>query len=257
LSRSRFDHLAPPRGQGDRPPRRAGEELAAAKFTPQVGGKENISGARGEAPPPPAGGTMGCGNGAGCGASAGVLRATTFRAAVRQRTRGVNQLSGHGHAYWIPTPLPRPIGEISTAIRTTINTVLNLPQAESLRRRWKRAAADDGSSIVLQIDHLRAADVHVPHLAVRRGATVGIVGAKQCGRSHLLDCIAGVRRIDSGSVSFRGCDVTRWRSSARARLGMSPLLEQGGPAVVLGLDDVRLVLALSDAVLCLDDGRVV
>jgi len=58
-------------------------------------------------------------------------------------------------------------------------------------------------------------------LAVGPGEAVGIVGPNGAGKTTLLNVLAGTIAPSSGTVSFRGADVTGAAASRRARLGIA------------------------------------
>jgi branched-chain amino acid transport system ATP-binding protein len=58
-------------------------------------------------------------------------------------------------------------------------------------------------------------------LAVGPGEAVGIVGPNGAGKTTLLNVLAGTIAPSSGTVSFRGADITGAAASRRARLGIA------------------------------------
>ncbi|MGA2937478.1 MAG: ABC transporter ATP-binding protein [Syntrophobacteraceae bacterium] len=56
---------------------------------------------------------------------------------------------------------------------------------------------------------------------VTEGEMLGIIGPNGAGKTTLFNCIAGVHPIDSGSVIFRGKEITGFKSHSIARLGLS------------------------------------
>jgi branched-chain amino acid transport system ATP-binding protein len=58
-------------------------------------------------------------------------------------------------------------------------------------------------------------------LAVAEGEIVGILGPNGAGKTTLFNLIAGTVQPDSGSVVFKGQDVTRANAAQRCKLGMS------------------------------------
>lgn len=52
---------------------------------------------------------------------------------------------------------------------------------------------------------------------VRRGEALGLVGPSGSGKSTLLMALAGLERIDSGSISFAGTELTRLDEDQLAR----------------------------------------
>jgi branched-chain amino acid transport system ATP-binding protein len=56
---------------------------------------------------------------------------------------------------------------------------------------------------------------------VAEGEMLGIIGPNGAGKTTLFNCIAGVHPIDSGSVIFRGKEITGLKSHSIAQLGLS------------------------------------
>lgn len=54
-----------------------------------------------------------------------------------------------------------------------------------------------------------------------KGELLGIIGPNGAGKTTLFNCIAGVHRIDAGSIFFNGRDITRLSSHQVARLGLT------------------------------------
>ena len=57
-------------------------------------------------------------------------------------------------------------------------------------------------------------------LSLHKGEAVGIVGPNGAGKTTLLNVLSGALGADSGSVVFRGHDVTARDAAARCRLGL-------------------------------------
>jgi len=57
-------------------------------------------------------------------------------------------------------------------------------------------------------------------LALAEGEAVGIVGPNGAGKTTLLSVLAGSVRPDTGTVTFRGSDVTRGDPATRCRIGI-------------------------------------
>jgi branched-chain amino acid transport system ATP-binding protein len=66
-------------------------------------------------------------------------------------------------------------------------------------------------------------------LAVRRGQVLAVLGANGAGKTTLLSVLAGLMPAESGTVRFRGDDVTSEPAERRIRRGLA--LVQGGAAV--------------------------
>jgi branched-chain amino acid transport system ATP-binding protein len=58
-------------------------------------------------------------------------------------------------------------------------------------------------------------------LAVYSGERLGIIGPNGSGKTTLINCICGSLYSDSGSIRFRGKDVTRLAAHRRTRLGIA------------------------------------
>ena len=64
-------------------------------------------------------------------------------------------------------------------------------------------------------------------LAVGEGETLGIIGPNGAGKTTLFNVLAGSTRPDSGTVVFRGDDVSRYGPERRARLGLIRTFQNG------------------------------
>jgi branched-chain amino acid transport system ATP-binding protein len=76
--------------------------------------------------------------------------------------------------------------------------------AADVRKRFGALAVLDGVSLTL-----------------RQGEAVGIVGPNGAGKTTLLNILAGSLRLDSGTVVFRGSDITRTGPADRCKLGIA------------------------------------
>jgi branched-chain amino acid transport system ATP-binding protein len=56
--------------------------------------------------------------------------------------------------------------------------------------------------------------------SLERGGATGIVGPNGAGKTTLLDVLAGAQAPTSGTISFRGADVTAATAAARCRMGI-------------------------------------
>jgi len=59
------------------------------------------------------------------------------------------------------------------------------------------------------------------NLALEQGEAVGIVGPNGAGKTTLLNALAGSLRPDSGTILFRGGDVTAKDAADRCKLGVA------------------------------------
>jgi len=57
-------------------------------------------------------------------------------------------------------------------------------------------------------------------IEVRRGETVALVGANGAGKTTFLRTLSGVQPMSSGSIHFKGQDISKLRSDKRMRLGI-------------------------------------
>src|SRR5258707_5117982 len=65
-------------------------------------------------------------------------------------------------------------------------------------------------------------------LDVRAGETVLLLGTNGAGKTTFLKSLVGLIEARHGSIRLGGEDVTRMRSSARMRLGMTYMSELAG-----------------------------
>src|SRR5438105_15922133 len=57
-------------------------------------------------------------------------------------------------------------------------------------------------------------------LSAESGAAVGLLGPNAAGKTTLFNCLLGMLRPDSCTVTFKGVDLTRLPVHRRARLGI-------------------------------------
>jgi branched-chain amino acid transport system ATP-binding protein len=58
-------------------------------------------------------------------------------------------------------------------------------------------------------------------LDVEAGAVVGLIGPNGAGKTSMIDALTGYQATATGSVTFRGEDITRLRAALRARRGLA------------------------------------
>ena len=63
---------------------------------------------------------------------------------------------------------------------------------------------------------------------VRRGEAVGLLGRNGVGKSTALRCVMGLTPVTSGTITFRGVDITRMSVHGRTRLGIAYVPEDKG-----------------------------
>jgi simple sugar transport system ATP-binding protein len=92
-------------------------------------------------------------------------------------------------------------------------------------------AAQAPGRTVLEVDKLHVLNsrgneaVRGLSLKVRSGEIVGIAGVDGNGQSELIEAIAGLRKIESGSVSLNGKDITHSSIGSRIGAGMGNVPE--------------------------------
>jgi putative ABC transport system ATP-binding protein len=69
----------------------------------------------------------------------------------------------------------------------------------------------------IEPDGSRLPILDVPHFQVAAGEQVVIQGRSGCGKTTLLHVIAGISRVDQGSIHIDGVDVTRLAEAVRDR----------------------------------------
>ena len=80
-------------------------------------------------------------------------------------------------------------------------------------------------SAVIQVEHLTktyGSTTAVKNLSfsVQRGEIFGIVGPNGAGKTTTMECLAGLRRADSGRLSVLGLDPARQERELRKRIGV-------------------------------------
>ncbi len=85
--------------------------------------------------------------------------------------------------------------------------------------------------VVLQIRDLHALSARKTHalkgftLDVRRGEIVGLAGVDGNGQTELIEVLTGLREASSGSILFKGRDITRESIRKRIRAGIAHIPE--------------------------------
>ncbi len=59
-------------------------------------------------------------------------------------------------------------------------------------------------------------------LTLRRGEIVGVVGPNGAGKTTMLECVAGIRRPDSGVIRVLGLDPLHDRKQFTRRVSLQP-----------------------------------
>ncbi len=80
-------------------------------------------------------------------------------------------------------------------------------------------------------------------LCVAQGETLGILGPNGAGKTTLFNLISGDARVDSGSVSFAGEEITRLAPHRRCRLGIGRSYQTPQPFGAMTVFENLLVAA--------------
>ena len=85
--------------------------------------------------------------------------------------------------------------------------------------------------------------LHDITLSIAAGESVGVLGHNGMGKTTLLRTLIGALRVSSGTLAFRGTDITRAAPHARAKLGMA-YVPQGREIfpTLSALDNLRMGL---------------
>jgi ABC-type uncharacterized transport system ATPase subunit len=100
-----------------------------------------------------------------------------------------------------------------------------------LRIREGPSAAGPEGATVLEVRHLVVRGpriekaVHDVSFALAAGEILGIAGVEGNGQTELLEAIAGIRAITSGTITLGGADVTRRSVHTRGEAGLSHIPE--------------------------------
>nr|WP_207723700.1 MULTISPECIES: ABC transporter ATP-binding protein [Oscillospiraceae] len=65
-------------------------------------------------------------------------------------------------------------------------------------------------------------------LQVRPGEIVALIGANGAGKSTLINAVLGLQRAKSGTITFLGQDITRWKTEKVVAAGISVVPEGRG-----------------------------
>lgn len=64
---------------------------------------------------------------------------------------------------------------------------------------------------------------------IREGEILGIIGPNGAGKSTLFNCLMGVYAVSSGSVQFRGEDITNWDTHEIVNAGLARVSQESNP----------------------------
>ena len=63
-------------------------------------------------------------------------------------------------------------------------------------------------------------------MTVDEGEILGLIGPNGAGKSTMLNLIDGTLKVSSGTIMFRGHDITRYPPHRRAQLGMARVFQR-------------------------------
>jgi len=108
-----------------------------------------------------------------------------------------------------------------SAAGATTETLIELMVGRRMESQYARSAAEAGH-VVLEVEDLvvRGSDKPVS-LQLRAGEIVGLAGLVGAGRTELARAIVGADPFSSGSVRFKGTDISRWSMRRRLDAGMA------------------------------------
>ena len=80
----------------------------------------------------------------------------------------------------------------------------------------------------LQVHYGKIAALHGVSLRIEEGEIVALIGANGAGKTTTLKTLSGLRSVTSGTVLFKGKDITRVAGHERVALGISQVPEGRG-----------------------------
>ncbi|CAN5802563.1 ABC transporter ATP-binding protein [soil metagenome] len=107
----------------------------------------------------------------------------------------------------------------------------NLMVGREVLLQVEKAPREPGE-VRLELDHITVSSPHKQRpivddvsFTVRAGEIVGIAGIEGNGQSELVECIAGLQRADSGTITLEGRDTTFESAQRRREEGLSHVPE--------------------------------
>jgi len=120
------------------------------------------------------------------------------------------------------------IGNVNTS-ETNARDLARMIVGRDVLLRVQKTDADAGevlldvSNITVDGKHGRAVDG--VSFTVKRGEIVGIAGIEGNGQTELVEALSGLAKIQSGTVSFEGIDITRQTARQLKELGIAHIPE--------------------------------
>lgn len=84
-------------------------------------------------------------------------------------------------------------------------------------------------------------------LAVDKGEILGLIGPNGSGKSTALSMLMGIHRIDSGTVTLAGKDITGWPPNRIARAGIGMMFQHSRPLMQQTVLENLLLALLPDS----------
>src|SRR5215510_5580286 len=84
-------------------------------------------------------------------------------------------------------------------------------------------------------------------LTIRRGEILGVIGPNGAGKTTLVNCVTGLDRFSSGTVVFKGEEITRLPAYAIGRRGIARTFQVVKPLKELSVRDNVAVGAMFGA----------
>src|SRR5262249_39073444 len=84
-------------------------------------------------------------------------------------------------------------------------------------------------------------------LTIRRGEILGVIGPNGAGKTTFVNCITGLDKPTSGTIVFKGVDITKTPSYAIGRLGIARTFQVVKPLKQLTVRDNVAVGAMFGA----------
>jgi len=132
-----------------------------------------------------------------------------------------------------------------------IHTLTEHDLAENTARERGNKSMQEDRKIILRIEdlHVRVDGNEIIHgidLEVREGETLVLFGPNGSGKTTLLMGIMGFRdyRVTSGSIQFRGVNITHMTTDERARMGIGMMFQR--PPTIHGVRVRDLVRVCGD-----------
>jgi methyl-galactoside transport system ATP-binding protein len=120
------------------------------------------------------------------------------------------------------------------------STLIKLMVNRELSKRFPPKEKKIGETI-LKVEHLSS--LYSPKIKdisfeVREGEILGIGGLVGAGRTELLECIIGLRTVDSGSIKVNGIDIVKSRKKIK-NAGIAMVTEERRETGIYPMMDIR------------------